>query len=50
MKKFNLDFLEKKINNLSNNLLKEGDIIKKTYKKYNNKSIETIIYFIFTGY
>ena len=32
MKKFNLDFLEKKINNLSNNLLKEGDIIKKTYK------------------
>ena len=31
MKKFNLDSLEKKINNLSNNLLQEGDIIKKTY-------------------
>ena len=47
MKKFNLDFLEKKINNLSNNLLQEGDIIKKTYKKYNKKSIETILYIIF---
>ena len=46
MKKFNLDSLEKKLNNLSNNLLQEGDIIKKTYKKYNNKSIETILYFI----
>ena len=33
MKKFNLDSLEKKINNLSNNLLQEGDIVKKTYKK-----------------
>jgi hypothetical protein len=51
MKKFNLNSLEKtvdKINNLSNNLTnKENNIIKKTYKKCNNKSIETILYVIF---
>ena len=51
MKKFNLESLEKtfdKINNISNDINnKENNIIKSGYKKYNNKSIETILYVIF---
>ena len=51
MKKFNLNSLEKtfdKINNISNDINnKENSIIKSTYKKCNNKSIETILYVIF---
>ena len=47
MKKFNLDSLEKtfsNINDLSKNINdKKNNIIKKTYKKCNNKSIETIL-------
>ena len=50
MKKFNLDSLEKtfsNINDLSKNINdKKNNIIKKTYKKCNNKSIETILFFI----
>ena len=47
MKKFNLNSLEKtfdKINNIQKNIAKdENNIITKTYKKCNNKSIETIL-------
>ena len=50
MKKFNIDSLEKtfsNINDLSKNINdKKNNIIKKTYKKCNNKSIETILFFI----
>jgi len=48
MKKFNLKSLEKtflKINDLSENInIQENNIIKSGYKKYNNKSIETMLY------
>ena len=51
MKKFNLNSLNKtfdKINILSNDINnKENNIIKSGYKKFNNKSIETILYVIF---
>jgi hypothetical protein len=51
MKKFNLKSLEKtfdNINNLSKNINSDKkSIIKSTYKKCNNKSIETILYVIF---
>ena len=47
MKRFNLNSLEKtfdKIKNISNDINnQENNIIKKGYKKYNNKSIETIL-------
>ena len=51
MKKFNLKSLNKTFDNINilskdiNN--KENSIIKSTYKKCNNKSIETILYVIF---
>ena len=48
MKKFNLKSLENtfdKINNISKNInIHENTIVKSTYKKCNNKSIETILY------
>ena len=51
MKKFNFKSLEKtfdKINNISNDINnQENNIIKSGYKKYNNKSIETILYVLF---
>ena len=51
MKKFNIDSLEKtfsNINDLSKNINdKKNNIIKKTYKKCNNKSIETILSVLF---
>ena len=51
MKKFNLKSLENtfdKINNISKDINnKDFSIIKSTYKKCNNKSIETILYVIF---
>ena len=51
MKRFNLNSLEKtfdKINDITNDInIKENSIIKKGYKKYNNKSIETILYVLF---
>jgi hypothetical protein len=50
MKNFNLNSLEKtfsNINDLSNNInIKQNNIIKNTYKKCNNKSIESILFFI----
>ena len=51
MKKFNLSSLNKtfdNINNLSKDINnKDYSIVKSTYKKCNNKSIETILYMIF---
>jgi hypothetical protein len=51
MKRFNLNSLEKtfdKINDITNDINnREISIIKKGYKKYNNKSIETILYVLF---
>jgi len=51
MKRFNLNSLEKtfdKINDITNDINnQEISIIKKGYKKYNNKSIETILYVLF---
>ena len=51
MKRFNLNSLEKtfdKINDITNDINnRENNIIKKGYKKYNNKSIETILYVLF---
>ena len=50
MKKINFNSLEKtfsNINDLSKNINdKKNNIIKNTYKKCNNKSIETILFFI----
>ena len=54
MKKFNLNSLEKtfdKINKISNDINnQENNIIKKGYKKCNNKSIETILYVLFMSF
>ena len=54
MKKFNLNSLEKtfdKINKISNDInIQENNIIKKGYKKCNNKSIETILYVLFMSF
>ena len=54
MKRFNLNSLEKtldKINNISNDINnQENNIIKKGYKKCNNKSIETILYVLFMSF
>ena len=51
MKKFNLKSLENtfnKINDIKKTISNsENSIIKSSYKKYNNKSIETILYVIF---
>lgn len=51
MKRFNLNSLEKtfnKIKDISNDINnRENNIIKYSYKKCNNKSIETILYVIF---
>ena len=51
MKRFNLNSLEKtfdKINDITNDINnREISIIKNGYKKYNNKSIETILYVLF---
>ena len=50
MKKFNLSSLEKtfdKIDNIQKTITNDENlIIKSTYKKCNNKSIETILFFI----
>ena len=54
MKKFNLNSLNKtfdKINILTNDINnKENNIIKSGYKKFNNKSIEIILYVIFIDF
>ena len=54
MKRFNLNSLEKtfdKIKDISNDINnRENNIIKKGYKKYNNKSIETILYVLFMSF
>ena len=54
MKRFNLNSLEKtfdKINKISNDINnQENNIIKKGYKKCNNKSIETILYVLFMSF
>ena len=54
MKKFNLKSLEKtfdNINNLSKDINnKDYSIVKSTYKKCNNKSIETILYVLFMSF
>ena len=51
MKRFNIKSIENtfnKINNISKDINnKENSIIKSTYKKYNNKSIKTILYILF---
>ena len=51
MKKFNLKSLENtfdKINDIQKTITnKENSIVKSTYKKCNNKSIETILYVLF---
>ena len=54
MKKFNLKSLEKTFNNIDN-IQKtitndENSIVKSTYKKCNNKSIETILYILFMSF